>query len=174
MAAVQPTGNVVRDSVGLQLVLERRLPVLADEAWQWLTSPTLLEQWFGTVGGTPAVGEKLTVAVAESAVESVRVARCEPGIRFALEWTSEADTNSVTVSIAGVGASTVVYLSRRLRDWRQAGAVGPRWEYALDRLVAAQSGAGLPRLDDYATQRPYFERLALDGEPLGSETTASR
>ena len=127
MTAVQPTGNVVRDDIGPQLFLERRVPADTDETWQWLTSAARLRRWIGTVKGEPVVGESLRVTMLESPVETVTVARCEPGVRF-----------------------------------------------ALDRLVAAQAGSALPRLADYATQRPYYERLALDGEPLGTETTASR
>jgi len=174
MTAVQPTGNVVRDDIGPQLFLERRVPADTDETWQWLTSAARLRRWIGTVKGEPVVGESLRVTMLESPVETVTVARCEPGVRFALEWTTVADTRPLAVSIAGVGAATMVYLSQRIADWRQAGEAGPRWEFALDRLVAAQAGSALPRLADYATQRPYYERLALDGEPLGTETTASR
>lgn len=174
MAAVQPTGNVVRDDTGPQLFLERRVPASVEETWQWLTSPARLKRWIGAVRGEPVAGGTLRITMAESEAQAVTVTRCEPGIRFDLAWTASDDPRTVSVSVAGVGAATMVYLSQRVADWREAGEAGPRWELALDRLVAAHAGGPVPRPADYATQRPYYERLALDGEPLGTETTAGR
>lgn len=153
MAAAQPTGTVVRDDVGLQLFLERRVPADAGQTWQWLATPARLKAWIGA---------------------TVTITRSEPGIRVELEWAA-AGTHRITVSIAGMGAATMVFLSQRLDDWRQAGAIGPQWEYALDRLVASVAGAALPDPGDYLpSQRPHYERLALDREPLGDETSATR
>lgn len=178
MPPVQPTGRVVRDDAGLQLLLERRLPATAAEAWDWITSPARLRKWIGTYRGTPAVGDRVDFTMTAekgASAEPALITRCDPGSRLALELGAGGETWVVAVSLAEIGDATVIYFSQRLDDWRQAGIVGPGWEYYLDRLLAAHGGRPMPDFDEYFTpQRPYYERLALDGEPLAAQTETGR
>ena len=138
---LQATGRVVRDREGLELLVHRRLPLPAAKTWEWLTSPRRLKRW----------------------AESVTVLEQQPETRFTATWGKDA--TPVTVSLADLGGATVVYASHRVESARDAGVSGPALEYLLDRLVAAQSGATMPKRQSYLPQRPYYERLAMDGDP---------
>ncbi|MGX5681872.1 hypothetical protein [Schumannella luteola] len=138
---VQPSGRVVRDRRGLEVIVERRIPLPADEVWSWLTAPSKVRKWIS--GARPNI--------------------VEPGDRVELvgsDWTA-------TLSIAALDSGTIVYAKERADGSRAAAEAGPRWEHSLDRLSAAISGAKAPALEPYlATQRPYYERLAMDGDPV--------
>jgi len=138
---LQATGRVVRDRDGLELLVQRRLPVPSDTAWEWLTSPRRLKRW----------------------AEHVTVLDSQPPSRLTASW--GADATAVTVSLAELDGSTMLYASHRVPSARQAGVSGPALEFALDRLVAAQSGGAMPSKESYLPQQPYYERLAMDGDP---------
>jgi uncharacterized protein YndB with AHSA1/START domain len=176
MAVVQATGRVVRDALGLELIVQRRLPVGATEAWEWVTAPARLKHWIGTVKGRPGPGS--TVQLTKTAEDGKPTARlevleCDPPRRYVVEQITDGARWRLRISLAEITASsgepsTTVFLGHRLHSARLAGEVGPGWEYYLDRLVAAQRGTPMPDWDDYfPQQRPYFERLAMDGDPAG-------
>ncbi len=138
---VQPTGRVVRDRQGLELLLERRLPAGSAVVWGWLTNRSKQRRWLGA---------------ALPVVEKVH------GLRVVLD-----DGGRAVVSLAEVAGSTMLFLGERVVDWRHAGLAGPRWEFALDRLGALIADAPAPNEADYTpSQRPYYERLAMDGDPM--------
>lgn len=165
MDAVQATGRVVRDRDGLELLVERRMAAPAPEVWEWLTSSARLGEWIGTWEGEPAVGGEIRFTMTfeqDAAPETVTILECDPSRRFRVRW----GTGTLGIALAEIDGVTTVYLSQRLSDAREAGSTGPGWEYYLDRLVAAHQGSGAPDFEDYyPTQRPYFERLAMDGDP---------
>lgn len=167
---VQATGRVVRDRRGLDLIVERRVAAPAAEVWKWLTAPAQLKKWIGTYKGSPVVGGTIAFSMSfEDAAGSqqVTVTECKPESRFVLDWVADEDPWHVAVSIADLGSSTVVFLAQRISDPKQAGEVGPGWEYYLDRLLAARGGTTMPDWDDYfPSQVPYYERLATDGDPI--------
>ena len=77
------------------------------------------------------------------------------------------DGAPVVISLAEVDGVTMLFVGERVSDWRAAGAAGPRWEYALDRLRAGVLGETAPDAAGYLpSQRPYYERLAMDGDPV--------
>jgi uncharacterized protein YndB with AHSA1/START domain len=167
---VPATGRVVRDRAGLELFVERRIPVTGTEAWEWLTSPARTKKWIGTWRGAATVGGDIRFTMTfeeDPAAETVTIASCDPGRRFALQWPVGAATARVEISIAEVGQATTVVLAQRFGAARDAGTIGPGWEYYLDRLVAVVTGAPTPDFERYfPAQRPYFERLAMDGDPV--------
>lgn len=158
---VQATGRVVRDREGLELLVERRISATAGDVWEWLTASGRLKKWIGGWKGTAEVGADIQFTI-DGTTRVVTVLACEPQKRLALRW----DGDALRVSLAHLDGSTVIYLAQRIGSPREAGAMGPMWEYYLDRLIAARSGASMPELGDYMpSQRPYFERLATDGDP---------
>lgn len=139
--AVQPTGRVVRDRRGLELLLERRIPSDAATVWSWLTKPHHQRKWLGA---------------------AVPVTEGDAPLRVVLD-----DGAPVVISLAEVDGVTMLFVGERVSDWRAAGEAGPRWEYALDRLRSHLAGERAPDAADYLpSQRPYYERLAMDGDPV--------
>lgn len=171
---LQPSGNVVRDAAGLTLLVQRTLPLNAEQTWEWLTVPAKLRKWIGGYRGKAAPGgsvEFTMTAEDGSPTSSVRIVRCDPRSRLVIDWAGQ----QITLAIAEVAGATTVYFSQPVADWREAGMMGPGWEWYFDRLVAAVGGAAMPEFGEYlAVQRPYYERLALDGEPIGAQTETGR
>lgn len=169
-AVVQATGRVVRDALGLEVIVQRRLPVGLEEAWEWVTAPAKLKQWIGVLKGRPGVGATVQLQMtAEDGkpTSDLHVVECEPLRRYVVEQRSDDETWRLRISLAETGAGTTIFLGHRVDDWRAAGMFGPGWEYYLDRLVAAHGKDPMPDFDEYfPQQRPYFERLALDGDPV--------
>ncbi len=168
---VQATGRVVRDAIGLELIVQRRLPLALDDAWEWVTAPARLKQWMGVLKGRPALGAALQLKMtAEDGAPSVplQVLECEPLLRYVVEQGDDADAMRLRVSLAETAAGTTVFFGHRLASARLAGDYGPGWEWYLDRLVAAVNGDAMPDFADYSPQqKPYFERIAMDGDPVG-------
>ena len=173
---VQATGRVVRDAIGLELIVQRRLTLPAAEAWGWVTAPSRLKKWMGTLKGRADVGATLQLTMTAedgSPTESIEVLECDPQRHFVVEQRSGDQIWRLRVSLAETTlrtgeASTTVFLGHRLDNARLAGEVGPGWEYYLDRLVAAVGESPMPDFADYyPQQKPYFERLAMDGDPVG-------
>jgi uncharacterized protein YndB with AHSA1/START domain len=173
---VQATGRVVRDAIGLELIVQRRLPVPAAEAWEWVTAPARLKKWIGTIKGRAEVGATLQLTMTAergSPAEPIEVLECDPLRRYVVEQRTGDQVWRLRISLAETTLpngeeSTTVFLGHRLDNARLAGEVGPGWEYYLDRLVAAVGDAPMPDFTDYyPQQRPYFERLAMDGDPVG-------
>lgn len=139
--AVQPTGRVVRDKQGLELLLERRIHSDATTVWSWLTKPTHQKKWLGG---------------------AITVTEGDAPLRVVLD-----DGAPVVISLAEVDGITMLFVAGRISDWKAAGLAGPRWELALDSLSAGISGDPTPDPDGYLpSQRPYYERLAMDGDPV--------
>lgn len=170
MGQVQPSGRVNRDRAGLELIVSRRIAAPAAEVWGWVTDPALVKQWFGSFRASPKVGSTFSVKLlAEEGSPSVRMAvlECTPGERYVVEALDPGQPWHVTVSVADLGGAAMVFLGQRLETAREAGSIGPGWEYYLDRLLAARSGSPMPEFVDYfPSQKPYYERLAMDGDPI--------
>jgi uncharacterized protein YndB with AHSA1/START domain len=170
MGQVQPTGRVSRDVRGLELIVSRRIPAPAGEAWAWVTDPSLVKQWFGSFRAVPKPGSTFSVKLlAEEGHPSVRmgVLECIPGERYVVETVEADDVWHLTISVADLGGASMVFLAHRLETAREAGSIGPGWEYYLDRMLAARSGGAMPDFDDYfPSQKPYYERLAMNGDPV--------
>jgi uncharacterized protein YndB with AHSA1/START domain len=173
---VQATGRVVRDAIGLELIVQRRLPLPAAEVWEWMTAPARLKQWMGVLRGRPAVGATLQLKMTAedgAPTEPLEVIECDPLRRYVVEQGTGGQVWRLRVSLAETTLVTgepvtTVFLGHRLDSARLAGDVGPGWEYYLDRLVAAVDGTPMPDFADYyPQQKPYFERIAMDGDPVG-------
>lgn len=171
------TGRVNRDRRGLELTVTRRFAGGVPELWEWVTAPAHLKQWYGTVRGSRVPGAELTVRRLDSGgplglpeLETLTVVECAPGLRytveFALDAPGPATPQLVTVSIADLGNAARLFVAHRLPSARAAGEAGPAWEFSLDRLVAAHAGEPVPSAVDYVSQGPYYERLAMDGDPV--------
>ncbi|CAN5411381.1 hypothetical protein BH10ACT7_BH10ACT7_08380 [soil metagenome] len=139
MLAIQATGRVVRDARGLELYLTRLVPAPLTDVWKWISSPGKTKKW----------------------LPSFRLLESTDLTRLA----ADIDGSPITFSLVEVDGGTRIFLSQRLTTTREAGVAGPAWEYRLDSLLASIAGSRLPAEQDYATQQPYYERLAMDGDP---------
>lgn len=83
------------------------------------------------------------------------------------KWLKREDLVGADATAVELGSDTVVYVSRRVDSAREAGELGPVLEFTLDRMVSSFTRRPVADLALYVTtQQPYYERLAMDGDPV--------
>jgi uncharacterized protein YndB with AHSA1/START domain len=149
------TGRVERrDGVDL-LVLERTLPLPPADLWAAVTESDRLARWFASWAGDPASGHMTVQMVAEGddvppAVYEVRA--CVPPHRYAVHSSDEYGVWDIELSVTAAGGSgATLTFAQVVHDAAALEAVGPGWDYYLDRLVAAETGGDPAAVswDDY-------------------------
>ncbi|MEU7764693.1 hypothetical protein AB0B25_06180 [Nocardia sp. NPDC049190] len=131
------------DLVLLHYLRSFRKPVL--EVWSAATERSQLARWFGTVVGGNG---NLTIEPLDGPISgpiAVRVDHCQAPHELVVH----IDGCLLEASMTQVGVVTTVELTRRHLYPADASAVGPRWQYLLDRLTAYLDYRPLPRWSDY-------------------------
>ena len=147
-----PTGHrAVRDGQD-SVVFDRTFRAPIESVWAAVTESDRLERWIGTWTGDPASGSVLFRMNAEGdevKPETFTIDACDPPHRLAV--TSRVmDEDTVwhfALELAETGGTTTLTFSQSVPDAEMAAGVGPGWEYYLDRLVAAETGADVAAID---------------------------
>ena len=164
MSTTLMTGRREERDGSTLLVIERELRAPLDDVWAACTEPSRMERWIGTWTGDPAAGSvtfRMTAEGDDAPAEEMDVLACEPPRRFVVRgrepqpfsedgsgemavWHMELEleeNDGVTslrfVQVLAPGATGV----------EMAASVGPGWDYYLDRLAAALSGADVDGVD---------------------------
>lgn len=158
-----PTGYY-RDG---RIVIERALAFGTGEAWDALTASERTARWIGPWSGDPSTGTiDLTMTAEEgSPTMKLRIDECESPVCVAVSagegddvWTLFGEVRS-----AGEGeVGSVIALSQVIDDPEKASAIGPGWEFYLDRLVAAETGGDPEAIDFddyYPSMADYYRAL---------------
>jgi uncharacterized protein YndB with AHSA1/START domain len=163
------TGSVIEIDGAPNLVITRRFAATADEVWRELTESDRLERWIGRWEGDPASGSVTFFMTAESedpAPEEYTILECDRPRRFAGDTSQGEGAWHLWFELDEADQVTTLTFGQRLNPGEDVGSIGPGWEYYLDRLVAAQSGADVAALswDDYfPAMQPDYERLVASG-----------
>ncbi|MGY2116227.1 hypothetical protein ACW9HR_20170 [Nocardia gipuzkoensis] len=131
------------DLVLLHYLRSFHKPVL--DVWSAATERGQLARWLGTVSGGNG---NLTIELFDGPVPgpvAVRVDDCQAPHELVVH----IDGCLLEIRMAQVGVVTTVELTRRHVCPADAGAIGPRWQYLLDRLTAYLDFQPLPRWSDY-------------------------
>jgi uncharacterized protein YndB with AHSA1/START domain len=146
MTAVSPLGQVLRDEDGLRLEFVRLLDTTIEDAWSALTEPDRMERWMGRWSGDPASGTVDFAMTSEGQVapQPVRIERCRPPTDLAVEMPSPDGSWHLTATLSERGGRTELVFVHRLAEPYDASAIGPGWQYYLDRLAAAIDGRPVP------------------------------
>ena len=158
-----PTGYY-RDG---RIVIERRLALAPGEAWDALTASDRSARWIGPWSGNPSTGTIVLTMTAEegSPTMPLRIDECEAPVRVAVSAGEGDDAWTLfgEVRQSGEGESgSVIALSQVIDDPEKASAIGPGWEYYLDRLVAAETGRDPEAIDFddyYPSMAEYYRAL---------------
>lgn len=157
-----PTGKLVTGPDGLDLVMTRTLPGSVEDAWASITEPERTARWIGRWEGTGAPGETIKVQMGfeeNSPWGDVKITECEAPHRLRLLTLSDHTSWDLSLELSGAGDRSELRFTHHNVVPAEAGNVGPGWEYYLDQLVAATTGASLPSWDDYfPSQQGYFEK----------------
>ncbi|MGV9818165.1 hypothetical protein [Nocardia xishanensis] len=131
------------ERVLLHYLRSYRQPVL--DVWSACTSRSQLQRWLGAVSGGNG---NFTIEPMDGPVPgpvAVRVDHCVAPHELVVH----IDGCIVELRLTQVGVVTNLELVRRHLCHTDASAVGPRWQYLLDRLTAYLEFRPLPRWADY-------------------------
>ncbi len=148
-----PTGRRETREGFDSVVLDRTFHAGIDDVWAAITESDRLERWIGTWSGDPASGSVQFAMNAEGeghSDETFTIDDCERPHRLVLTSTTHDDPPQVwhfTLTLAEADGVTTLTFSQSVPHGAMAGGVGPGWEYYLDRLVAAETGADVAAID---------------------------
>ncbi|WAU82904.1 SRPBCC family protein [Streptomyces sp. Qhu-G9] len=158
------SARLVSTAQGSDLILTRVFRASIDDVWASVTEPERTARWFGPWEGDAGPGRTIRVRMSfeEGAPwTDARIDACEAPSRLAVSMSDEAGEWRMELQLSESSGTTELRLIHHLMTTGGVGEVGPGWEYYLDMLVAARSGAKSPSFDDYyPAQRAYFQALA--------------
>lgn len=162
MATPTPTGRLVANDDGHDLILTRTLPLPVEEAWAYVTEPSYTARWFGAWKGTGAVGETVQLQLGfeeTSPWMDVEITECDSPRLLRILNTDDNGSWDLSLELtSGQGTTELRFVMHNI-DPVGVGEIGPGWEYYLDQLLAAIDGTPLPDFNDYfPAQREYFEQ----------------
>lgn len=169
----EPTGRLRRTGTGSELVLSRTFRAPADDVWASVTEPERTARWFGPWSGDARPGRMIRLQLVHEEGEpwcDLRIEECEPPRRLVVSMVDESGDWRMEVLLSEVEAGTELRLVHHLDTEDGIGETGPGWEYYLDLLDAAHTGAATPDFGDYhPAMKPYFDALPTSAE--GAATT---
>lgn len=156
----KPTGRLSLFGGRADLTLERHFKAPIEDVWSSVTDPESMKRWIGTWSGEAGPGKTVQFRMLfeqGDAVSSVLIERCEPPHELVVSTKDDHGTWHLELLFRSEGDTTTFTFIQHLDDPKLAGDVGPGWEYYLDMLVAARSGAAPPSFSDYyPAQRDYY------------------
>lgn len=157
-----PTGFLRRGDSGTQLVIERSFNADIEDVWISVTDPASLARWIGPWEGDAGPGKSVRFQMAfeqDAPWCDATIEACDPPHRLVVTLNDPGGAWKLELSLSRRGQSTVLTFVQHEVDPASAGDIGPGWEYYLDRLVAARSGAALP---EFAAYYPGQKQHYLD------------
>ncbi|ORA26020.1 SRPBCC family protein [Mycobacterium aquaticum] len=160
---VNGTGRIQRSETGRDLILERRFNATVEDVWASITESDRTARWFGSWTGQAGVGNTITVRLGfedEIPESEMTIVACDPPHHLALTAVDEYGSWHLEARIRADGAGAVLVFTHHLGETDDASQAGPGWEYYLDNLVAAETGAGAPDFADYYPALAEYYRSA--------------
>jgi uncharacterized protein YndB with AHSA1/START domain len=156
----KPTGRLEKTAAGANLILARNFRGSAADVWQSLTDSASTARWFGPWEGEAGVGNTVRVQMAFEEGKpwvNARIDACEPPRRLGLYVKDDYGEWRLELTLAEAGDNTTLTFVQALTEPKEAENNGPGWEYYLDMLVAARSGAPLAVFAEYyPAQKEYY------------------
>ena len=152
---MNPTGTVVEHDGQHVLVQTRTFRAPIEDVWAAVTDPERLARWIGTWTGDPTSGSvlfRMLFEGEEHAGETMEIRVCEPPRRLHLTSHAGEDVWLLELELTHADGVTTLTFSQPGITQEQVAGVGPGWDYYLDRLVDAETGADPSQRswDDYA------------------------
>lgn len=140
-----------------------RAPI--EDVWAAVTDPDRMARWVGTWNGDPATGEvqfRMLFEGDEASDEKVTIHRCEAPRLLHVTTTMAAGDGTqewrLRLELSEVGQVTTLRFAQNVHDGAPVHEVGPGWQYYLDRLVLAETGADPSGInwEDYAALSEHY------------------
>jgi uncharacterized protein YndB with AHSA1/START domain len=165
------TGRLTRRTGIPLLEFERTFRAPIDDVWDAVTEPERLERWIGTWTGDPATGRvtfRMTAEGDDVPDETIWVDVCERPTRLVMRSMPPGEDAPWRweLTLAESDGVTTLTFAQEVTGAELALSVGPGWDYYLDRLVAAETGADVSAVD-FADYEPalseHYRRELRDG-----------
>lgn len=151
------TATVENRDGATHLVWRRDFDADIWNVWASITEPARLERWIGTWTGDPTTGHvyfQMTAEGADAPSQPHAILSCAPPTRLAVQVDMPDELGGawrLELTLAEADGVTTLTFAQPMTDPALAASVGPGWEYYLDRLVAAETGADVASVvwDDY-------------------------
>jgi uncharacterized protein YndB with AHSA1/START domain len=149
MNVPQPTGRVETRGGQQVLVLTRHFAAPIEDVWAAVTESDRLSRWIGRWEGDPSSGSVNFQMLFEEGHpgEAMEIRRCEPPRTLSLTARQGDQAWLLDLDLTHVDGVTTLTFTQPGVTAEQAQDVGPGWEYYLDRMVDAESGADPGRRD---------------------------
>jgi uncharacterized protein YndB with AHSA1/START domain len=156
-----PTGRREQRADRTYVVLTRTFRAPIEDVWAAVTQPDRLARWIGRWTGDPASGTVQFHMLYEGEnvePEEYEINLCDAPTRLELTSHMAYDENTpatwhLELDLAESDGVTTLTFAQSMDDPAMAENVGPGWEYYLDRLVAAETGAD-PDVIDFGDYYP--------------------
>jgi len=162
---VKPTGHYQLRGDGLYIVFDRLLHAPIEDVWYSLTNRNAMKAWIGTYTGSPATGAVRFRMNAEEGYaedegwEAISILFCDAPHRFVVDGDGAGQHMRVFSNLTERGGMTALTFGQRIYPGTDVASMGPGWDYYLDRLIAARSGAPMP---DWSAYFPAFTEYYQD------------
>jgi uncharacterized protein YndB with AHSA1/START domain len=155
----EPTGRISGDGERRTLTITRQFRAPIEDVWAAVTEPTRLARWIGPFTGDPASGRVTLHMTAEDGdpSEEVEIRECDPPRVLKLTTQVGDDRWLLELFLDEQDGVTTLRFEQPGIDPVAAESVGPGWEYYLDRLVAAETGADVGAID---FDQDYYPAMA--------------
>jgi uncharacterized protein YndB with AHSA1/START domain len=155
------TGRKEQRADGTYVVLTRTFRAPAEDVWAAITESDRLSRWIARWTGDPATGKVQVHMLYEGEdvePEEYTINVCDAPTRLELTSYMTYDANTpatwhLKLDLAEADGVTTLTFAQSMDDPAMAENVGPGWEYYLDRLVAAETGAD-PATVDFGAYYP--------------------
>jgi uncharacterized protein YndB with AHSA1/START domain len=153
-----PTGTIEQRDGKHVLVQTREFRAPIEDVWAAVTESDRLARWIGTWEGDPASGSVTFHMNAEGGdpSETMEIRVCEPPHILHVTSISGDEVWLLDLDLTHADGVTTLTLRQPGVTAEQVAGVGPGWEYYLDRLVDAESGAD-PAQRDF--DRDYYPAM---------------
>lgn len=157
---INATGRYEKRNDQDVIVLTRTFRAAIEDVWAAVTETERLARWFGTWSGNPEAGFVQVHMNAEgqgASEETFEIRVCEPPRRLVVHTGQGQAAWELGVELTESGGVTTLEFTQVIDDPDVLESVGPGWEYYLDRLVAAETGADPATID---FDRDYYPALS--------------
>lgn len=151
----KPSGRVETRKGEHVLVLTRQFRAPVEDVWAAVTEPDRLARWVGSWDGDPSSGNVRFRMLFEgdAPAETMTIRVCEPPNRLHLTSSVGDEKWLLDLDLTHIDGITTLTLRQPGVTVEQAAAVGPGWDYYLDRLMDVETGADPARRD---FERDYY------------------
>ena len=154
------TGRLVRRDDQDVVVLERTFAAPVADVWAAVTEPERLARWIGTWRGDPTSGAvrfRMTAEGEDVPEETYEIRACEPPHRLELHAANDYGVWDLRLELTEADGATTLAFGQVVHDRAAFESIGPGWDYYLDRLVAAETGADVAAMDFAADYFPALQ-----------------